>query len=187
MGDPVSGEDRADATRLLEHEDRISDLRLTLSSDVPKKISDLRRMAKDADELRDLLQVSDAALRESPIWPSAELDELQRVIEVVGRLERATQDANHLTRGEPSVKVVDTLEQLLHTHKDYYSYQSELVIEKGLDQRQKIVKPLIDTLLDSAEELLKDELPKALRGASTDFEVGDLLELQQKLKGLADA
>jgi hypothetical protein len=131
VDDPVSGADRADATRLLEYEDRITDLRLTLSSDVPKKIADLRRIAKDADELRDLLQVSDAALRESPIWPAGELEELRRVIEVVGRLEKATQDANHLTRGEPSLKVVDTLEQLLLTHREYCSYQSELVIEKG--------------------------------------------------------
>merc|ERR1719163_2464569 len=143
--DPVSGADRADATRLLEYEERISDLRLTLSSDVPKKIADLRRMAKDADELRDLLQVSDAALRESPIWPSAQLDELQRVVEVVGKLEKATQDANHLSRGEPSLKVVDTLEQLLFTHKEYCNYQSRLVVDKGLEQRQKIVKPLVDT------------------------------------------
>ena len=47
----------------------------------------------------------------------------------------------------------------------------QLVLSLGLEQRQKIVKPLVDTLLDSAEELLKDELPRALRGANTDFEV----------------
>ena len=47
----------------------------------------------------------------------------------------------------------------------------QLVLSVGLEQRQKIVKPLVDTLLDSAEELLKDELPRALRGANTDFEV----------------